>query len=70
MELKDRECSVNGMGVKWDRKLRILHSKTSIKMYKLEPSVKHEVNNRFPNDFAEKNKSEIRKQVNFGISKL
>ena len=59
MELKDHECSVNGMGVKWDRKLRILHSKTSIKMYKLEPSVKHEVNNRFPNDFAEKNKSEI-----------
>ena len=59
MELKDHECSVNGMGVKWGRKLRILHSKTSIKMYKLEPSVKHEVNNRFPNDFAEKNKSEI-----------
>ena len=70
MELKDHECSVNGMGVKWDRKLRILHSKTSIKMYKLEPSFKHEVNNRFPNDFAEKNKSEIWKQVNFGISKL
>ena len=59
MELKDHECSVNGMSVKWGRKLRILHSKTSIKMYKLEPSVKHEVNNRFPNDFAEKNKSEI-----------
>ena len=57
--VKNHECSVNGMGVKWDRKLRILHSKTSIKMYKLESSFKHEVNNRFPNDFAEKNKSEI-----------
>ena len=59
MELKDHECSVNGMGVKWDRKLRILRSKTSIKMHKLEPSFKHEVNDGFPNDFAEKNKSEI-----------
>ena len=53
MELRDHECSVNGMGVKWDRKLRILHSKTFIKMYNLEPSFKHEVNNGFPNDFAE-----------------
>ena len=70
MELKDHECSVNGMGVKWDRKLRILRSKTSIKMHKLEPSFKHEVNDGFPNDFAEKNKSEIWKQVNFDISKL
>ena len=70
MELRDHECSVNGMGVKWDRKLRILHSKTFIKMYNLEPSFKHEVNNGFPNDFAEKNKSEILKQVNVGISKL
>ena len=59
MELKDHECSVNGMGVKWDRKFRILHSKTSIKMHKLKPSFKHEVNDGFPNDFAEKNKSEI-----------
>ena len=70
MELKDPECSVNGMGVKWDRKLRILRSKTSIKMHKLEPSFKHEVNDGFPNDFAEKNKSEIWKQINFDISKL
>ena len=70
MELRDHECSVNGMGVKWDRKLRILHSKTFIKMYNLEPSFKHEVNNGFPNDFAEKNKSEILKQINVGISKL
>ena len=70
MELKDHECSVNGMGVKWDRKLRILRSKTSIKMHKLEPSFKHEVNDGFPNDFAEKNKSEIWKQINFDISKL
>ena len=70
MELRDHECSVNGMGVKWDRKLRILHSKTFIKMYNLEPSFKHEVNNGFPNDFAEKNKSEMSKQINFGISKL
>ena len=59
MELKDYECSVNGMGVKWDRKLRVLHPKASIQMYKLEPSFKHEVNNGFPNDYAEKNKSEI-----------
>ena len=51
--------TVNGMGVKWDRTLRILHSKTSIKMYKLKPSFKHDVNNGFPNDFAEKNKSGI-----------
>ena len=70
MELRDHECSVNGMGVKWDRKLRILHSKTFIKMYNLEPSFKHEVNNGFPNDFAEKNKSEMSKEINFGISKL
>ena len=70
MELRDHECSVNGMGVKWDRKLRILHSKTFIKMYNLEPSFKHEVNNGFPNDFAEKNKSEVLKQINVGISKL
>ena len=59
MEFKDHECNVNGMGKKWDRKLRILQSKISIKMYKLEPSFKHEVNNRFPNDFANKNKSKI-----------
>ena len=39
-------------------------------MYKLEPSFKHEENNGFPNDFKEKNKSEIWKQINFGISKL
>ena len=70
MESKDHECSVNGMGVKWDRKLTILHFKTSIKMHKLESSFKHEVNNGFPTDFAEKNKSEISKQINFGISKL
>ena len=70
MELRDHECSVNGMGVKWDRKLRILHSKTFIKMYNLEPSFKHEVKKGFPNDFAEKNKSEILKQINVGISKL
>ena len=49
----------NGMGVKWDRKIRILHPKTSTKMYKLEPSFKHNINNGFPNDYAEKNKSEI-----------
>ena len=36
-----------------------LHRNTPIKMYKLEPSFKHEVNNGFPNDYAEKNKSEI-----------
>ena len=54
MELKDHECSVNSMGVKWDRKLWILH-----KMYKLESSFKHDVNNGFSNDFAEKNKSGI-----------
>ena len=65
MELKDHECSVNGMGVKWDRKLRILH-----KMYKLESSFKHDVNNGFSNDFAEKNKSGIWKQINVGLSKL
>ena len=59
MELKDHECSVNGMGVKWDRKLGILHSKTCIKMYKLQPSFNHDVSNGFPNDFVEKNKSEI-----------
>ena len=59
MELKDRECSVNGMGVKWYRKLRILHPKTSIKTCKLDPSFKTVVNNGFPNNFAEKNKSEI-----------
>ena len=39
-------------------------------MSKLEPSFKHEVNNGFTNDFAEKNKSEIWKQINCGISKL
>ena len=49
----------NGMGVKWDTKLRILHPKTSTKIYKLEPSFKHNINNGFPNDCAEKNKSEI-----------
>ena len=70
MELNDHECSVNGIAVKSDRKLRILHCKTSIKIYKFEPSFKHEVNNGFPNDFAEKNKSEMSKQINFGISKL
>ena len=59
MELKDHECSVNGMGIKWYRKLRILHPKISIKICKLEPSFKHEVNNGFPNDFTEKNKFEI-----------
>ena len=59
MKLKDYECSVNGMGVKWDRKLRILHSKASIQMYKLESSFKYEVNNGFPNDYAEKSNSEI-----------
>ena len=59
MELKGHECSVNGMGVKYDRKLWILHSKTSIKIYKLESSFEHEVHNGFPSDFAEKNKSEI-----------
>ena len=59
MELKGHECCVNGAGVKYDRKLRILHSTISIKMYKLDPSFKHKVNNGFPNDFAEKNKSEI-----------
>ena len=59
MELKGHECRVNGMGVKYDRKLWILHSKTSIKMYKLESSFEHEVHNGFPSDFAEKNKSEI-----------
>ena len=59
------------MGVEWDRKPRILHSKTSFKIYKLEPSFKYEVNNGFPNDFAEKkNKSEISKKLNFGIFKL
>ena len=41
MELKDHECSVNGVGVKRNRKLRILHSKKSIKMYKFDPSFKH-----------------------------
>ena len=60
MDLKDHQCSVNGMGVKWDRKLWILHTLTSIKMYKqVEPNFKHEINNGFPNDFAETNKSEI-----------
>ena len=58
MELKCHECSVNGMGVTWNRKLRILHSKTSIKMHRLELSFKHHVNNGVPNDFAENNKSE------------
>ena len=57
--VKRYECSVNGMSVKWGRKLQILHSKTSIKIYKLQPSFKHEVNNGFPNDFTEKNKFEI-----------
>ena len=47
------------MCVLWERKLRILHYKTFIEMSKLEPSFKHEVNNGFTNDFAEKNKSEI-----------
>ena len=47
------------MGAKWDRKLWILHPKTSIKMYKLEPSFKHEVNKGFLNDYAEGYKSEI-----------
>ena len=70
MELNDHECSVNGITVKSHRKLRILHCKTSIKIYKLEPSFKHEVNNGFPNDFAEKNESEMSKEINFGISKL
>ena len=59
MELKDHECSVNGVGVKRNRKLRILHSKKSMKMYKFDPSFKHEVNNIVPNDFAENKKSEI-----------
>ena len=49
----------NGMGVKLDRKLRILHPKTSTKMYKLESSFKYNINNGFPNDYGEKNKSEI-----------
>ena len=53
MELKDHECSVNGMAVKWDRKLRILCSKISIKIYKLESSFKHEANNEFP-DYVER----------------
>ena len=56
MELKVHECSVNRMGVKWDRKLWILHHKPSIKIYKLEPSFKDEVNNGFPNDYAGKKK--------------
>ena len=56
MELKVHECSVNRMGVKWDRKLWILHHKPSIKMYTLEPSFKDEVNNGFPNDYAGKKK--------------
>ena len=56
MELKVHECSVNRMGVKWGWKPWILHPKTSIKMYKLEPSFKDEVNNGFSNDYAEKNK--------------
>ena len=30
-----------------------------MKMDKLVSSFKHEVNNEFPNDYAEKNKSEI-----------
>ena len=59
MELKEHECSVNSTPLKQDRKLRILHPKASIKMYKLEPSFKLEVNNGFPNDYAETNKSEI-----------
>ena len=59
MDSKAYECSVNGMGAKWDRKLWILHPKTSIKMYKLEPSFKHEVNKGFLNDYAEGYKSEI-----------
>ena len=39
MKLKDHEYSANGMVLKWDRKLRILHPKTSFKMYKLELSL-------------------------------
>ena len=59
MKLKDHECSVNGMGVKVGQETPILHPRTSIKMYRLESSFKHEVNNGFLNDYAEKNKSEI-----------
>ena len=33
-------------------------------MYKLEPSFKDEVNNGFPSDHKEKNKSEVLKQIN------
>ena len=43
------------------QELRILNSETSIRMYKFEPSFKHEINNGFPNDSVEKNKSEISK---------
>ena len=32
MESNDHEYSVNGIGVKWDRKLTILHFNTSIKL--------------------------------------
>ena len=39
-------------------------------MHRLELSFKHHVNNGVPNDFAENNKSENWKQINFGISKL
>ena len=44
-----------------DGKLQILHPRTSIKMHKLEPNFTLELNNGFPNDYAEKN---------FGVSKL
>ena len=47
------------MGVKVGQETPILHPRTSIKMYRLESSFKHEVNNGFLNDYAEKNKSEI-----------
>ena len=60
MNLRKYGVKRSFMQCKWyDRKLRILHSTTSIKMYKLDPTFKHMVNNGFPNDFAEKNKSEI-----------
>ena len=39
MELKDHECSVNGIGVKWNRNLRVLHSKTPSKCINYSPAL-------------------------------
>ena len=54
MELKDHECSVNGMGVNVGRETPDSTPQDITKMHKLEHNFTHEVNNRFPCNYAKK----------------